>query len=186
MQSGPGDHNNFGNELSLSPKTNLTATDDQMLGNLIRESPQIKSVNSESREDEIQQHELHLPVASESMVMGFDSPEKSTDCISEALSPRLPSSLVEVKRIARSKKKLGGILKGIKNFEESRWEEKEESEEISEEARKAWETGKKLGLLSKVSDEIMCSQIELLEKEDRARAKQLKKFSKKGEKSDYR
>lgn len=61
--------------------------------------------------------------------------------------------------MARSKKKEGKLSKANKSFEERMWKVKEEEEEIFEEARKAWETRKKLGLLSKITDEDMQRQI---------------------------
>lgn len=112
------------------------------------------------------------------METGFDSLEKSSDFTTGASPPSLPSSIVAVKKLARSKKVMG--KKVVQSFEEDRWDEKRENDEISEEARKAWEVGKKLGLLSKILDEDMRWQIEQLEKEDKAQSRKSKKSAKKG------
>lgn len=93
---------------------------------------------------------------------------------SESQAP-LPASIVEVKRLARTKKSMRKQSSSRKSFEEKRWKAKKREEFISEEARKAWEVGKKLGLLSKVSDETMRSQIRILEKEDFEKARKGKK-----------
>lgn len=92
--------------------------------------------------------------AASSMRTGYESPEISERADGESLLS-IPSSLVEVKKLARKRKNPGGRFEKFKSFEEKRWVAKQENEEISEEARKAWEVGKKLGLLSKVSDEVM-------------------------------
>ncbi|KAL8482923.1 hypothetical protein ACS0TY_025822 [Phlomoides rotata] len=53
----------------------------------------------------------------------------------------------------------------------SKEEDSEEDSEITSEARRAWEVGKRLGLISKVTDEDMISQMEYLERKDRQRSK---------------
>ncbi|KAL8542623.1 hypothetical protein ACS0TY_003486 [Phlomoides rotata] len=55
-----------------------------------------------------------------------------------------------------------------------------QNSDISEEARRAWEVGKKLGLLSKVPDEIMIDHMERLESEDRAKMKRKQRANKQG------
>lgn len=67
-----------------------------------------------------------------------------------------------------------------RSFEDERLEEKLEEEEISAEAKNAWEVGRKLGLLSKISDDAKRRQIAQLEKEDRVKSRKSKKPVKSG------
>lgn len=95
----------------------------------------------------------------------------------------LPSSLMAVKNLVRVKKSAGTKFKFKKSFEEVRLEAEQQEAEITEEARKAWEVGKQLGLTSKVPDEIMRGQFRKMEKEDRAKVRKGKKVAKAGAKS---
>lgn len=87
-----------------------------------------------------------------------------------------------MKNLARTKKTKESQPNSKKSVEEKRWKAKKNEEHISEEARKAWEVGKRLGLISKVSDERMINQIKTMEKEDRMKARANKKASESGDK----
>ncbi|KAL8508386.1 hypothetical protein ACS0TY_018846 [Phlomoides rotata] len=88
------------------------------------------------------------------------------------------------KNIANRKKtnkpKTTGILDTIQEANQ------EEDSDIENEARKAWEVGKKLGLISKVTDEDIINQMEILERKDRARLKKNIRSNKSGAKKDVR
>lgn len=101
-------------------------------------------------------------------------------------SPRLPSGILAVKQLARSKRNLHAKYMSKKSFEERRLKDKEDDAEISEEAKRAWDVGKKLGLLSKISDDEMRKQIVILEREDRATSRKAKQAAKKGAKSVHK
>ncbi|KAL8508390.1 hypothetical protein ACS0TY_018850 [Phlomoides rotata] len=88
------------------------------------------------------------------------------------------------KNIANRKKtnkpKTTGILDTIQEANQK------EDSDIENEARKAWEVGKKLGLISKVTDEDIINQMEILERKDRARLKKNIRSNKSGAKKDVR
>lgn len=118
------------------------------------------------------------PEKSESMDTSGDSRDNLVILSRDDSPIRLPPSLVDVKNLARTKK--GVVLSSTvkKTFEEKIWKVKSQEHHISEEARHAWEVGKRLGLTSKVSEEVM---IWMLEKEDRARVRKDKKAVEQGE-----
>lgn len=77
--------------------------------------------------------------------------------------------------LARTKKTPRKMSSSKKSYEEKRWKAKEKEKKLSEEARQAWEVGKKLGLISKVSDDIMREQFRQMEKEDKDKTRKAKK-----------
>lgn len=103
------------------------------------------------------------------MSVGFDSPEKNMEISSGACPERLPTSIVAVKKMVRQNKRTN--KKVVISFGEKRWKEKSKVQDISEEARRAWRVGRKLRLISKISDEDMRRQIMQLEMEDRAKSR---------------
>ncbi|KAL8479391.1 hypothetical protein ACS0TY_026316 [Phlomoides rotata] len=76
----------------------------------------------------------------------------------------IPMKKHQKRKEANSSKKYGTL-------ETIQEEDSEEDSEITSEARRAWEVGKRLGLISKVTDEDMISQMEYLERKDRQRSK---------------
>lgn len=167
-------HGNYEKEspLILGP-TNL---DKQKL--LYQQGNPVSSSNKNSLENQIHSNNE----MSKTMSTGESSLGKSTEISIGGSQPCLPTSIVEVKKLARAQKKLGE--KFSSSFEEKRWRVKKREEEVSEEARQAWEVGKRLGLLSKISDEDMRRQIEILEKEDRVKARKAKKSTVSGAKEN--
>lgn len=122
-------------------------------------------------------------------VVSMDTSASSTIRIENLSEPgssiNLPASITAVKKLARSKKNIKMQSNTKKSVEEKRWKAKKKEEIISEEARQAWEVGKKLGLISKVSDERMINQIKLIEREDRVKAKTSKKSTGSGDNTVY-
>lgn len=88
---------------------------------------------------------------SSSMNISVDSVENIVLITSEDSPNRLLVSLTAIKRMTRSKEKeKERHYSGHEaSFEEKRWRAMNQEEFIYEEAKKAWEVGKKLGLLSK-------------------------------------
>lgn len=77
---------------------------------------------------------------------------------------QFPSNVAKAKERKRKKDRSS---KSLGSVEEICWQESTEKNEISEEGRRTWEVGKKLGLIGKVSDEEIIKKMELMEKRDR-------------------
>ncbi|KAL8483511.1 hypothetical protein ACS0TY_026268 [Phlomoides rotata] len=80
----------------------------------------------------------------------------------------IPFKIVKRRR-ASKKKKDANNSEAVPTTcpEEERWNQMNKESEITAEVKRSWEVGKKLGLISKVSDEEMRKQIEILESRDR-------------------
>lgn len=125
------------------------------------------------------------PISSESMNTSFDSQENIEDLSTDSTPCRLPTSITAVKNLARIKKNPRRKISGKRSFEEKRWKAKEKEEKLSEEARQAWEVGKKLGLTSKVTDDMMREQFRLIEKEEKDKTRKAKKRTESGANGEF-